>query len=163
MTLTLIAAMAANRVIGRANRLPWRLTADLRRFKRLTMGHAVLMGRRTWESIGGPLPGRRIIVVSRRAGFVADGAAVAASIAEALALAGEEDVFVAGGAEIYRQTLPIAQRIELTLIERDFEGDATFPPFEGEGWRLAAEERPAEADTGDLPFRYQTWLREEPR
>lgn len=160
MSVTLIAAMAANRVIGRGNALPWRLPADLRRFKRLTMGHFVLTGRRTWESIGGPLPGRRLIVVSRRPAFHAEGIWTAGSIEEALALAGDEDVFVAGGEQIYRQTIDTAVRIELTRIEREFEGDAVFPRFEGAGWRLAALERPPEAETGDLPFRYETWTRE---
>ena len=164
MSLTLIAAMADNRVIGRANALPWRLPEDLRRFRRLTMGHRVVIGRRTWESIGRPLPGRRVVVVSRQPGWQAEGEGVstARSLEEALAPPSGEAVFVAGGEQIYRQTLPLAGRIELTRIFGVVEGDAWFPAFESEGWRLVHEERPELPDSGELAFRFQTWERSAP-
>jgi|HubBroStandDraft_3_1064219.scaffolds.fasta_scaffold25548_2 dihydrofolate reductase len=142
--LSLIAAMAANRVIGAGNALPWRLPADLRRFKRLTMGACLVMGRRTWESIGRPLPGRTTVVVSRRPGYAAPGALVAHSLPAALDAArraGEGETFVAGGAEVYRQTLALADRLYLTVIHRDFAGDALFPAFDPAGWRLIEAER----------------------
>ncbi|HEX6864402.1 MAG TPA: dihydrofolate reductase, partial [Thermoanaerobaculia bacterium] len=114
MKISLIAALARNRVIGRDNRLPWRLPPDLRRFKQLTMGHTLLVGRKTFESIGRPLPGRSMLVVSRQEGYSPEGVRVARSVQEALDLAragGETELFVAGGAEIYRQTLPVADRL----------------------------------------------------
>ena len=137
MKLVLIAAVAEkNRVIGRDKDLPWHLPEDLRRFKRLTTGYPLLMGRRTFESIlhqfGGPLPKRRNVVLTGRGPF-ADYPAVEtyASVDEAMAaLAGEHVVFIGGGAAIYAQFLPLADRLELTLVEGDYEGDTFFPPFE---------------------------------
>lgn len=143
MKISLIAAMARNRVIGRDNRLPWRLPADLRRFKELTLGHTLLVGRRTFESIGRPLPGRKMLVVSRREGYAPEGVRVARSVQEALDLAreaGEAELFVGGGAEIYRQTLPVADRLHLTRIEEDVPGDAYFPEFDEAQWRLVDRE-----------------------
>ena len=143
MKISLIAAVARNRVIGRDNRLPWRLPADLRRFKELTLGHTLLVGRRTFESIGRPLPGRKMLVVSRREGYAPEGVRVARSVQEALDLAreaGEAELFVGGGAEIYRQTLPVADRLHLTRIEEDVPGDAYFPEFDEAQWRLVDRE-----------------------
>jgi len=132
--ITLIAAVARNGVIGNGNALPWRLAEDMDFFRRATNGHVVIMGRRTWQSLPPrfrPLPGRRNIVLSRDAGWRADGAERAASLAEALALAaGADEVFVIGGAQLYEQALPLARRLLLTEIEQDFEGDARFPAWD---------------------------------
>ena len=142
MALTaLVAAVARNRVIGLANRLPWRLPEDLRRFKRLTMGAPVIMGRKTRESLGRPLPGRRNIVVTRQREATWEGCVVAHSLDAALALAGDAaEAFVIGGAELYAQALPRADRLYLTLIDADYAGDAWFPEFDAAVWREVARE-----------------------
>jgi dihydrofolate reductase len=148
MRVSIIAAVARNGTIGIDNRLPWRLPADLRRFKSLTMGHHLIMGRRTFESVGA-LPGRTTIVVSRRgAAGAPPGVEVAPSVAEALDLArraGEDEAFVAGGGEIYRAALDYADRIYLTRIERSFAGDATFPDLDPDEWH-EVEARRCEPD-----------------
>jgi dihydrofolate reductase len=139
--VSLVAALAANRVIGAGNRLPWHLPEDLRRFKRLTMGAPVIMGRKTHESIGRALPGRRNIVVTRQAGARWEGCEVAASLEAALALAGDApEVFVIGGAELYRLALPRADRMYLTLLDAEYPGDTLFPEFDPAGWRETARE-----------------------
>ncbi|MFZ5775335.1 MAG: dihydrofolate reductase [Thermodesulfobacteriota bacterium] len=131
MTIILIAAMARNRVIGRDNALPWRLAGELARFKAITMGHTLVMGRRTFESIGRPLPGRKMVVVSRQPGYAAPGCLVAESLNAALALCQDDDkVFIAGGGQLYTQALPLAEEILLTILERDAEGDVFFPEFD---------------------------------
>ena len=142
--------MARNGVIGVDNRLPWRLPEDLRRFRALTTGHTIIMGRKTWESIGRPLPDRQNIVVSRQAAFDAPGAEVAASFDAALALATRPDpVFVIGGEALYRAALPGATRLYFTEIERDFAGDARFPEFSRRSWReTAREERHTDGNDG---------------
>jgi dihydrofolate reductase len=150
MRVSLIAAAGANGVIGRRSALPWHLPADLRHFKQLTLGHHLILGRKTWEAVGKPLPGRRTIVVTRRPDYaLPDGVERAASIEEALARAerqGEDEAFVAGGAEIYRASLPRADRIYLTRIHHDFAGDASFPDLDPEQWRLASrQDHPADA------------------
>jgi dihydrofolate reductase len=141
--LSLIAAVAANGVIGSDNALPWRLPADLKRFKALTLGHPVIMGRKTHESIGRPLPGRRNIVVSRNAAYGAEGCEVATSLEAALAACQDDDgeVFVIGGAQLYAAALPLAQRLYLTEIHAGFAGDAHFPAFDRNAWRETARER----------------------
>lgn len=141
--LSLIAAVAANGVIGSDNALPWRLPEDLKRFKALTLGHPVIMGRRTHESIGRPLPGRRNIVISRNAAFAAEGCETAASLESAIAAcAGTADeIFVIGGAQIYAKALPLAERLYLTEIRAEFPGDASFPAFDRDVWRETARER----------------------
>ncbi len=148
MILSCIAAMAENRVIGRAGRLPWHLPADMKRFKSLTQGHTVIAGRRTYESIGRPLPGRRVIVVSRNGSFAAPGALVVASLEEAVeraVAAGETEAFAIGGEAIYEMALPRAQRLYLTLVRVVVEGDVYFPLADFRGWRLV-EEREEPAD-----------------
>ena len=136
MRIALIAAMAENRVIGRENRLPWRLPADLRRFKSLTMGKPVIMGRKTYESIGKPLPGRSNIVVTRDPDYRAQGCRVVHSLEQALeAAAGHDEVMVIGGAELYRQTLERAERTYLTMVKAELDGDALFPQIETRHWR----------------------------
>lgn len=141
MIVALIAAMAHNRVIGRANTLPWRLPADMAHFKALTTGHPVLMGRKTFESLGRPLPNRTNIVVTRDRQFQPQGGRVAHSIDAALNIAAEHldndnpEVFVIGGEQLYKQMLPHADRLYLTLVDAEVEGDAWFPDFEWHEWR----------------------------
>lgn len=135
MTITLIAAVARNGVIGRDNDLVWRDRDDLRRFKELTVGHVLVMGRRTYDSIGRPLPGRETIVVTRQPDWSAEGVRTAHSLDEALALAGPRNVYVAGGGEIYRLALPLADRLELTEIDQDLAGDTHFPAYDLSQWR----------------------------
>ncbi len=145
--LCLVAALASNGVIGANGRLPWHLPEDLKHFKSLTMGQPVIMGRRTWESIGRALPGRRNIVVTRQPGFVAPGAQVAASLEESIALcASATRAFIIGGAELYAAALPIADALELTEIDAAFDGDTKFPAFDRDAWREVRRERHRSAD-----------------
>lgn len=146
--LFLVYARAANGVIGRDGALPWRLPADLRRFKAMTMGKPMIMGRKTFDSFPSPLPGRRHIVLTRDTAWQAGGAEVAHSVEDALALAGGGEVAVIGGAEIYRLFLPLARRIELTEIHADYPGDTAMPAT-GPEWRETAREE-HQAD-GDYP------------
>jgi len=147
----LVAAVAANGVIGARGKLPWHLPEDLKHFKELTFGHPVIMGRKTWESLGRPLHGRENIVVTRSAGYEAPGASVAASLEAALALcAGESVAFVIGGSELYAAALPIADGLVLTEIHRDYDGDARFPEFDRKAWREA--QRKPHDGAGGLRF-----------
>ena len=148
--LALIVAVAANGVIGARNALPWRLPEDLARFKALTMGHAMVMGRRTWDSIGRTLPGRQSIVVTRERGFVAPGADVAHSLDEALSLVRmPEPVFCIGGADLFRLALPRADVVHVTEIDRDFAGDTFWTPLDRTRWReVAREPHRQEGDDG---------------
>ena len=157
--ISAIAAMAANRVIGDRDRLPWRLPEDLARFKRLTMGGTLLLGRKTYESIGRPLPGRTTVVVSRQPGYAPEGVLVAGSIDLALERAGEGNVWIAGGAEIYRQALDRAERLHLTRIEADFPGDAFFPELDPDTWHLVEEERRPATEGFPHPYRFEVWER----
>jgi dihydrofolate reductase len=137
----LVAAVASNGIIGAAGRLPWRLPEDLQHFKHLTMGHPVIMGRRTWESLGRPLPGRENIVVSTRRGYEAPGAAVASSLDAALALCiGEPVAFVIGGTRLFEAALPLASGLVMTEIKRDYAGDAWFPQYDRSRWRESQRE-----------------------
>ena len=147
----LVAAVAANGIIGATGRLPWHIPGELKHFKRLTLGHPVIMGRRTWESLKGPLPQRENIVVTRTAGYEAPGAAVAASLEAALALcAGEPVAFVIGGTQLFKESLPIAAGMVLTEIQRDYEGDTWFPAWDREQW----EESQREAHTAEDGTRF---------
>lgn len=151
--LSLIAAMARNRVIGRDNTLPWHLPEDLRHFKATTLGKPVIMGRKTWESLGRPLPGRRNIVVSRNADYVPTGGERVDSLERAIAsCAGVEEAFVIGGAEIYRQAMPLAGRIYLTEIAREVEGDASFPEIPAAEWEERSREAHISAEGLDYAF-----------
>lgn len=133
--VSLIVAMARNRVIGRNNTLPWHLPADLKHFKTLTMGHHIVMGRKTYESIGKPLPGRTSVVVTRNAEYSVSGVIVVNSLEAALAACGnDEEIFVIGGAELYREAINIADRIYLTEIDADISGDAHFTEFDRRLW-----------------------------
>ncbi len=143
----LIAAVAANGVIGAKGRLPWSLPEDLKHFKKLTLGHPVIMGRKTWESLGAALPGRENIVVTRSPGFQAPGAAVASSLEAALALcAGEPVAFVIGGEGLFRESLALASGLVLTEIHRDYEGDTWFPRYDRSRWRETQREAHETAD-----------------
>ncbi len=158
--LCLVVAMARNGVIGRDGDLPWRIAGDLRHFKALTMGKPMIMGRKTFQSIGRPLPGRTNIVVTRDASFGADGIVVAngfdaaRAAAEKIARAdGEDEIMVVGGGEIYAAALPAAARIYLTDVYLDVEGDARFPAFDRAPWREDAREaHPAAGDTPAYDF-----------
>jgi dihydrofolate reductase len=146
MRVSLIAAMSETRAIGVENRLPWNLPEDLKRFRELTSGHAVIMGRKTHESIGRLLPNRRNIIISRQPGYRVEGAMVVSSLEGALAAcdSGESEAFVIGGAEIYRLALPRADRLYLTLIHERIPGDAFFPEFDPGAFReTSREEREA--------------------
>jgi dihydrofolate reductase len=150
--ITLVVAAARNGVIGKDGAIPWRLPDDLKRFKALTLGRTVVMGRKTWDSLpprNRPLPGRRNVVVTRDAGWRAEGAE-RATLEQALAMA---DVFVIGGAEIYRAALPLADRIELTEVQDDFDGDAAFN-FDRSQWRETVRENHVSA--GGLAFSFVT-------
>jgi dihydrofolate reductase len=153
--LTLVAAVARNGVIGKDNRLPWHLPEDLAHFKALTTGNAVIMGRKTWESLPPkfrPLPQRLNIVVSRDPAYRADGATTVTSLAAAVAEADDKPAFVIGGAEIYEQSLALADCLELTEVELDCEGDAFFPAFDRQRWRETARERHRSASGVDYAF-----------
>jgi dihydrofolate reductase len=151
--ITVIAAVAANGVIGRDNSLPWRLPEDLKHFKALTMGYPMIMGRKTWESLPGRLPGRPHIVVTRNPGYRAEGATVAGSLPAAIAAAGDADeVFVIGGAELYAQALDIADQLQLTEIAADFAGDTRFPAYDRLTWRETARQQQRAAVGFDFAF-----------
>ena len=140
MTLALIAAVASNGVIGKGGGLPWRLPADLARFKALTMGHHVIMGRKTYESIGRPLPGRKMIVITRNPDLQAEGCQIAHSLEEALGIsekAGENEAFVIGGGEIFALALPLADRIYLTRVHTITQADTFFPEFKEVDWSIS--------------------------
>jgi len=159
-SLALIAAVASNGVIGIDNRLPWRLPDDLKRFRALTIGHAVIMGRKTWESLSRALPERQNIVVTRHPGYAAVGADVAVSLDDALALARmPEPVFCIGGGELFREALGRAQRLYLTEIDRDFTGDATFPPWRSRRWKEVARENRRSEGPGGFEYAYVTYDR----
>ena len=146
MRISIIAALSSNHVIGRDNALPWHLPADLKHFKSVTMGKPVIMGRRTYESIGRPLPGRINIVVTSNPAFVADGCEVVPSIEKALELVREYDeIMVIGGASFYAQMLPRAGRMYLTLVHAEVDGDAYFPDYRASEWRQS-ERRDFHAD-----------------
>jgi dihydrofolate reductase len=160
-SVTLVLARADNSVIGDANRIPWRIPEDMRRFKALTMGKPIVMGRKTWESFPKrPLPGRTNVVITRDRNYVAPGAIVVHAFDEALARAAAEAadaIMIVGGAEIYREALPHATRIELTEVHGDFRGDVVMPPFDPREWReIAREER--STDSG-LRYSYVTLVR----
>ncbi|OQP03725.1 dihydrofolate reductase [Geobacillus sp. 44B] len=135
-----IVAMDQNRVIGKDNRLPWHLPADLAYFKKVTMGHAIVMGRKTFESIGRPLPGRENVIVTRNRSFQPEGCKVLHSIEEVKQFAAkcDDEVFVIGGAELFRATLPVADRLYITKIEASFPGDTFYPAFNESQWQLVS-------------------------
>jgi dihydrofolate reductase len=141
MQLSIIAALANQKVIGYHNRLPWHLPADLRHFKEITMGKPVIMGRRTFDSIGRPLPGRSNIIISRNSHFIAEGCLVVHSLAGALAqVTHVPEAMIIGGTEIFRQALPLAQKLYLTFIHADIKGDVFFPEWQTQEWQETARQ-----------------------
>jgi dihydrofolate reductase len=159
MTISILAAMSKNRVIGAKGRLPWHISEDLKRFKKLTTGHTIVMGRKTYDSIRTPLPNRRNIVVSRNRDLKIPGVEIVHTWEEALQLCkGETEVFAVGGAEVYRLALSSANRLYLTLVDRDYEGDTLFPDFD---WRKEFEvTEESEHKTPDgIPYRFVTAVR----
>jgi dihydrofolate reductase len=160
MILSCIVAVAENGVIGRGNTLPWRLPADLKRFQKLTTGHTLIMGRKTFESIGRPLPGRTSIVLTRDAAYDHPGAVVLHSLEEALERCrGEAEVFAIGGAAVFREALPRAQRLYLTRVHADVAGDVRFPEGGLEGWKRI-EQTPLPADEkNEYPTTYEVYVR----
>lgn len=158
MNLTLIAAMAQNRVIGKDNDLIWHFPDDLKHFKSLTSGHHVIMGRKTYESMMRPLPKRVNIVISRQEDYQAEGCLMAHSLEEAIKLVKDDDQpFIIGGAQIYKQALAIANTIELTLIHSEYEGDTFFPEFDTSKWKLARGEKKEADDKHAHPFEFLTY------
>jgi dihydrofolate reductase len=162
MKISMIAAMAYDRVIGKDNQMPWHMPADLAHFKRVTLGKPVLMGRKTFESIGRPLPGRRNLVISRNPGYQADGIEVVGSVEAALALLADNEVaevMVIGGGHLYAELLPKADCLYLTRIELEVEGDTRFPAFADEQWQCVEREVHQADEKNPHPYRFETWLR----
>ena len=163
MRISLIAAVADNGVIGREGDLPWRLSADLRQFKRLTMGHHLIIGRRTWEEVGKPLPGRDMVVVTRSRDFAPEGVQVVRSVEQALELAVEDDEpFIGGGAQIYRLALArnLVDRIYLTRIHAEVEGDTYFPEIDLDEWKLMTEDHHEADDKNEYPYSFLVYKRD---
>ena len=166
LPVILVAAMAENRVIGRDGGLPWRLSDDLKHFKRVTEGRPVVMGRATWDSIGRPLPGRINVVLSRDEGFAPLGAVPARSLGEALSLAedfareeGADAVCVIGGGKVYEQALGGAQALWLTVVEAEVQGDTVFPALDPKAWDVTVEGRIEPDARNDHPARIERWVR----
>ena len=158
--ISFVLAAGRNDVIGKANGLPWHLPADLRYFKKVTLGHPIIMGRKTFDSVGKALPGRLNVVVTRSESFAPEGVIVLRSIEEAL----ERDyacdeVFVVGGSEIFRQAMPRANRIYLTRIDHDFEGDTYFPKMNPDEWKLVSREAHEPDEKNKWPYAFEVWER----
>lgn len=157
--LSIIAAVAENGIIGDNNSLLWHIREDMLRFRRITSGHPVIMGRKTFESIGSPLPNRTNVVVSRQ-DIEIEGCTVVHSLDEAIAsFPREEELFVIGGAQIYAQALPLADKIYLTVVHRDYEGDTSFPQLDGNDWTETAREDYGRGEKFDAPFSFVDYVR----
>jgi dihydrofolate reductase len=160
MTLSIIVAMASNRTIGINNTLPWRIPEDLKRFKALTMGHHIIMGRKTFDSIGKPLPGRTTVIVTRSRDLKVEGCLIAHSLEEAIAAgAGDKEIFVVGGAELYAQAMPLADKLYLTEIQQNVKGDAYFPEFARDEWIEVSREKCSQDEPQPLDYHFVTWRR----
>jgi dihydrofolate reductase len=163
MRLSIIAALASNNVIGRNNQIPWRLSTDLKRLKALTMGHHIIMGRKTFDSIGRPLPGRVNVVITRQSEYAPEGIVIVHSLEEAIQLAasaGDEEAFIAGGTEIYQQALHRADRMVLTRVHAEVEGDTFFPDFDDVSeWNLTDAEHFDADEKNEHPFSFLTYDR----
>lgn len=151
--------MGRNRGIGLHGRLPWRLPAELQHFKRTTMGKPIVMGRKTWDTIGRALPGRQNIVVSRNAMLAADGCEVVTSLVDAIEAAQAFEVMIVGGGELYRQAMPLASRMVLSLIDIEPESDTWFPDWDATEWQLVASQPHAPDAANPLAFEITEWLR----
>lgn len=158
MTLTAIAAVAQNGIIGNNNDLIWHLPNDLKHFKKLTKGHTIIMGRKTWESIGAkPLPHRKHVIITRNFEYEAKGAEVVSTIDEALEQArGDVQPFVVGGGEIYKLAMPFVNRLELTIVHHDFEGETSFPDFDKSEWKETWSERHEKDEKHQFAFTFRT-------
>ena len=161
LPLAMVAAMARNRVIGNAGQLPWHEPADLAHFKRTTTGHAVIMGRKTWESLGRPLPKRRNLVVTRQPGFIAAGAEVFADLTQAIAAARTTDPepMIIGGGEIYNQSIVTADKLDITRVHHTFDADTFFPEIDLTKWELTFAEFHPKDEKHQFDFTFQTYLR----
>ncbi len=160
MKISLIVAASANGVIGASGELPWHLPDDFRFFKQVTMGKPIVMGRRTWESIGRPLPGRQNIVITRQSGYEATGASVVDSPEAAVEAAeGADEIMIIGGGEIYRRFLPLADRVYLTRVEADVEGDTFFPTLGEAEWTVESSERHEADERHAYAFTFRTYRR----
>ena len=158
--LSIIVAMARNRTIGVNNTLPWRCPEDLKHFKTLTMGHHMIMGRMTFDSIGKPLPGRTTVVVTRNTDLEIAGCVIAHSLNDAIAAcAGDEEIFIVGGAELYRQAVSVADTLYFTEIQQDVEGDAHFPEFDYSAWRETSREVRSQETPQQLEYHFVTYSR----
>jgi dihydrofolate reductase len=158
--ISIIVAASANNVIGVQGDLPWRLSDDLKRFKTVTMGKPIVMGRKTWESIGRALPGRRNIVITRQQGLVAEDCDVVQSTDEAIAVAGDVgEILVIGGSEIYELFLPVAKRLYLTRVHADINGDAFFPAVDEDEWQLVSEEARSADSRNEFDFSFRIYER----
>ncbi|MCR5358216.1 MAG: dihydrofolate reductase [Lachnospiraceae bacterium] len=154
--ISLIVAYAKNHVIGNKGCIPWRIKGEQKRFKELTTGNVVIMGRRSYEEIGHPLPNRMNIIVSNTKKFEAENCMTAGSLEEAIKLAGDKDIFISGGARLYEEALPIVEKMYVTEIDRDIEGDTYFPDFDPLQFDKEIVER---HDEGEIPFTYVTYTR----
>ncbi len=160
MIISIIVAASTNNVIGLQGKLPWKISDDLKRFKQLTMGKPIVMGRLTWDSIGRPLPGRQNIVMTRRPGFRADGCNVVDTPAAALRItANAEEVMIIGGSQIYDLFLPKAGRLHLTRVHAEIDGDAWFPAIDDSDWMLVASESHAASESNEFAFDFLTYER----
>jgi len=158
--ISIIVAMSTNRVIGADGQLPWKISDDLKRFKALTMGKPIVMGRLTWESIGRPLPGRQNIVITRQAGFVAEGCDVVASPAAALEVAGDAaEIMIIGGSQIYELFMPKSTQLHVTQVHAEIDGDAFFPRIDENEWRLTETEAFAASEANEFAFEFRTYAR----
>ena len=151
---TIIAAMDRNRLIGVENDLPWRLSADLQNFKKLTSGNAIIMGRKTWDSLGRPLPKRHNIVITRNKDFTAEGCTVVNSLEEALKAAGDDKAYIIGGGQIYSMSLELADEMILTEVDTEAKGDAWFPKFDKSTWTLKSKESFQADEKNEHPFSF---------
>lgn len=156
--LSLIAALAENRVIGRAGQLPWRLSADLVRFRKLTMGHHVIMGRKTYQSLPSDLPGRKLVVLSRDAGFEPQDCQVATCLADAIGIAKDDDeLFVIGGESVFAETIPLAARLYLTQVHASVDGDTFFPEIDWSRWTLVEDSPMAADEKNDFSYSFRRY------
>lgn len=160
MIISLVAAAAENNIIGKENALPWRLPADLKFFKNLTMGHTMIMGRKTFQSVGKPLPGRKTIIITRDRSFAAEGCIVLGSLSEAFEYCkNEEEIFVVGGAEIYHQSLPLSDKIYLTRVHGIFAGDTYFPEIPPNEWKELSREEFRADEKNIYPYSFIQYTR----
>ena len=160
MTVSIIVAMAENGVIGRDMDLPWHISADLKRFKALTMGHHIVMGRKTFESIGRLLPGRTTVIVTRQSDYQVDGAVIVNSLEAAQAAATDDsELFIIGGGQVYEIALPLADRLHVTRVHTEVDGDTSFPAIDWDQWELVSAERHGADEKNDYDFTFESYRR----